>query len=164
MSPSFLPDLKSFLPLPSYMETFLSLYRLKFEGDGVPVSRHTSMCLLNVALLDGSRIFSPKGRSILGCVEGQESYLLWKICFAEIISFINALELEKTFSVDGAVYEVEVFLGGDLKWLLCVCGLNAANSSYACLWCHVHKVRGGGSKIGEKEKKDSGRKEERKRK
>lgn len=31
---------------------------------------------------------------------------------------------------------VEFFLGGgDLKFLALVCGINAANATYSCVWC-----------------------------
>lgn len=31
------------------------------------------------------------------------------------------------------------FLGGDLKFLAIVCGIDAANSDHACLWCKCSK-------------------------
>ena len=30
---------------------------------------------------------------------------------------------------------IEYFLGGDLKFLAIVCGIEAANAKYACIWC-----------------------------
>ena len=35
--------------------------------------------------------------------------------------------------------KLELFLGGDLKFLLMVMGMNAASPNYACLWCLLHK-------------------------
>ena len=32
-------------------------------------------------------------------------------------------------------YTLEYFLGGDLKFLALVCGINAANGTYSCVWC-----------------------------
>ena len=32
-------------------------------------------------------------------------------------------------------HNIEYFLGGDLKFLAIVCGIEAANAKYACIWC-----------------------------
>lgn len=43
-------------------------------------------------------------------------------------------------AVDGESYELEFCLGGDWKFLALVCGLNAANSDYSCIWCKCPSV------------------------
>lgn len=114
-----------------------SKVRLKYEGDGCPVSRQRSLCLLNVLLLDDEdSVFSAKGREILGCVTGHEAHSLWKICFGNIINKINTL---KRVTVMGITVELDCYLGGDYKFLLQVCGLTAAYGNHACLYCYVHK-------------------------
>lgn len=114
--------------------------RIKFEGDGVPVGANTSFCLMNVAVLDGNDIFRTNGRESLACVTGAESYELWQVCFAAPIAWANELDALKKITVDGEEYDVEVFVGGDYKFLLTVLGLNAAMASYACAYCYVHSV------------------------
>ena len=32
-------------------------------------------------------------------------------------------------------FEIEWFLGGDWKFLACICGLGAAHAMYPCIWC-----------------------------
>lgn len=32
-------------------------------------------------------------------------------------------------------YEIETYLGGDLKFLAMVCSIDAANCDHACIWC-----------------------------
>ena len=46
----------------------------------------------------------------------------------------------KTFELDGELHELEYFLGGDWKFLALVCGLNAANADYSCIWCRWNMV------------------------
>lgn len=118
--------------------------RIKFEGDGLPISRQQSFCLMNVALLDSDDIHKVTGREVLACVSGKESYDLWRVCFGNVISQINALEAgPKKINVLGCEVEYEIYLGGDMKWLLCVLGLNAACAHWACLYCCVHADKRG---------------------
>jgi len=37
--------------------------------------------------------------------------------------------------IDGRPNNIEFYLGGDLKFLAIVCGIEAANTEYACVWC-----------------------------
>ena len=117
---------------------------MKIEGDGAPVSRQTNFCLLSAAVLDDQdNIFSAVGREILACVAGHEGYQLWKTCAADnpdIIKAVNALVRDPYVTIDGETYEVELYLGGDYKMLLCVMGMNAACAHYACLFCYIHAV------------------------
>lgn len=41
----------------------------------------------------------------------------------------------KDISIDNEIFHFEYFLGGDWKFLACVCGINSANDNYACIWC-----------------------------
>ena len=45
----------------------------------------------------------------------------------------------EVISIDGKVYQVTWFLGGDWKFLALVCGLDSATSNYACIWCKCPK-------------------------
>ena len=85
--------------------------RLRFHGDGVPVSNSTTMCLLSFGLLDDADILNTEGNSILGVASGKDCYHTWSTCFAEIWKVINELEKEKKLEVDGVIYDVECFLG-----------------------------------------------------
>ena len=119
---------------------------MKFEGDGAAVSKHTSMIILNVALVDSVHIHAVLGRKMLACVAGYENYDTYRICFRDVIAFANAVNKRKTTTFEWKGEEktvkLEVFLGGDYKFLLSVLGMNAANSDYACAFCYIHAVRG----------------------
>ena len=41
----------------------------------------------------------------------------------------------KEITVNSHKYSIEYFLGGDWKFLACVCGLGAANQNFSCIWC-----------------------------
>ena len=50
----------------------------------------------------------------------------------------EARDLE-VITIEDKVYNIKFFLGGDLKILALTCGIEAANSVYACVWCKCSK-------------------------
>ena len=44
-------------------------------------------------------------------------------------------------NIDDKVYNIEFYLGGDLKFLAIVCGIDAANADHACIWCKCPKEK-----------------------
>lgn len=42
--------------------------------------------------------------------------------------------------VDEKETQIEMFLGGDYKFLLVIMGLSGATSIHSCLWCLIHKL------------------------
>jgi hypothetical protein len=44
---------------------------------------------------------------------------------------------------NGKTYYLELFLGGDMKFLLTALGLNAAYSKYSCIYCKIDKYSRG---------------------
>ena len=48
--------------------------------------------------------------------------------------------MEKKIDVDGETVNLELFLGGDYKFILLMLGLSGATSNYACAWCKIHKA------------------------
>ncbi len=69
---------------------------------------------------------------MLGIFKLKESYKTLKIALQEII---NDLEQIKTVTIDGVTFKIEWTLGGDLKWLATIRGINLANSNQPCIWC-----------------------------
>ena len=58
---------------------------------------------------------------------------------AHLLDEVNQLISKGTISIDGEDIQLEFFLGGDMKFLLVILGLNSAGADYACLWCKIHK-------------------------
>ena len=52
--------------------------------------------------------------------------------------YSEAKNLE-VITIQENVYSIQFFLGGDLKFLAMVCGIDAANAEYACVWCKYPK-------------------------
>ena len=80
----------------------------------------------------------------LAIVSSDEKYFTIKECFCTIFFQINNLLWQSNGNI---VYEtkskkklrLEIFLGGDIKFLLTVPGMNAANANFACLYCNIEK-------------------------
>ena len=51
---------------------------------------------------------------------------------------IEELKRIKNINIENVSYKIVFRLGGDLKALALLLGLNAANSSHACIWCHCN--------------------------
>ena len=45
----------------------------------------------------------------------------------------------KSVEINGIKYDIELFLGGDWKFLAIVCGLDSATSQHSCIWCKCPK-------------------------
>ena len=56
-----------------------------------------------------------------------------------MLTEINELIAEKEIEVNGITVKLNVIAGGDMKFMLIIFGLNAANSKYACIWCEIQK-------------------------
>ena len=66
----------------------------------------------------------------------KECYDDLKIALKELAEKLSEL---KEIELDGIIYQIEFFLGGDLKFIAIVIGINAASSNYPCPWCILHK-------------------------
>lgn len=53
---------------------------------------------------------------------------------------MNRIVKEGVVEVDGKDVPVEMYLGGDYKFLLLIMGMKGATSGYACVWCTIHKT------------------------
>ena len=73
-----------------------------------------------------------KGNYVLAIIKTTESYDNLKSSLADLNNKMLHL---KEICVGNYKYNIEYFLGGDWKFLACVCGLGAANQDYACIWC-----------------------------
>lgn len=113
---------------------------VKLSGDGARMSRTTNFMMFSFALLQNDEsVMSSKSNRTVAIVNGPEEYLTLKTSLSTIFNEINDLIEKGSLSIDGYDIKLNFFLGGDLKFLLMIMGMNAACSHYACLWCKVHK-------------------------
>ena len=75
---------------------------------------------------------SVAGNHTIAILKTGESYENLVSGLANIAEEISTL---KSIKMHDKEYTLEYFLGGDLKFLALVCGINAANGTYSCVWC-----------------------------
>ena len=73
-----------------------------------------------------------KGNYVLALIKTTENYDNLKKSLADLNNEMSNL---KEITVNSHKYSIEYFLGGDWKFLACVCGLGAANQNFSCIWC-----------------------------
>ena len=110
--------------------------KVKISGYAAKMSRSTNFMTLSFCLLQtGEKVMYSRGNRTTAVVNGPEKYDTLKHSFSSTINEINTV-LETCFiEVDGKEVQIEMFLGGDYKFLFMVMGLNAAKPTHAFLWC-----------------------------
>lgn len=81
---------------------------------------------------------SAKGNHTIAMVKGTEKYETLKESLKNVFDEINALNRDKKLTIDGKDYNVELFLGGNYKFILIILGMKSATSHHSCVWCKVH--------------------------
>ena len=64
-----------------------------------------------------------------------EKYESVKLSLKELLEEIKAINEVTIFSKK---YKIQFILGGDLKFIALIFGLQAANSNHPCPWCHFN--------------------------
>lgn len=107
--------------------------RVKITGDGTQVSRSMHLLVIAFTILNGSENpNSPGGNHIIAMINSQEKYIHLSEAVTDIA---NDIQLTKSITVDGHEFNIEFFLGADMKFLAICLGLEAANATYSCIWC-----------------------------
>ena len=114
--------------------------RINFSGDGAQMSRNTNFVILTVAMLDNKNYaMAAKGNHTLAVVKASENYEVLKEACGNVFRKINNLNRVKKFKVGEKTVNLELFFGGDYKFLLTVMGLQNATSNHSCIWCKIHR-------------------------
>lgn len=108
--------------------------RVKISGDGTNVGKHKKLIAITFTLVDSSTSAGFRGNELLALIYGSEEYNLLKSTLRNVIRDQKSIT---TVDVNGISYTIDWYLGGDYKWILMVCGLKGASSSYACVYCVV---------------------------
>ena len=112
--------------------------KIKISGDGAKVSRISNFIVISYAHLDSLNTLSHLNQRVLAILKCEENYEnLDKSC-APIFSEINDLGNDGIIVGDKRV-KLEIFTGGDMKFLQILLGLNSSIATYACPWCKVAK-------------------------
>ncbi|CAB4007859.1 Hypothetical predicted protein [Paramuricea clavata] len=105
------------------------------------MSRSANFMILSFSLLPTEYfVMSSKGNRTIGVVNGPEKYETIETSFSELINDINSVNPNGKIKVNDTEVAVELFLGGDYKFLLMGMGMSGATSDHACPWCKVHEL------------------------
>ena len=80
---------------------------------------------------------SEKDNYILAVIKAGESHETLAGSLSDLITEMQDL---KDISLDNEQFYFEFFLGGDWKFLACMCGIGAANADHACIWCRCARL------------------------
>ena len=114
--------------------------KVKISGDWVTMSRSPNLILSFCILQTGEKIMSSRGNRTIAIVNGPEKYDTLEHSFSSAINEINSVLEVGLIEVNGKTVKIEMFLGGDYKFLLMTMGLSGATFTYACLWGLMHKL------------------------
>lgn len=122
-------------------EQLKSTVLVKISGDGTRIGKNNHM-LMSFSIPSGNEdVLSAAGNHTFASVKSIEKYEDLKEALEPVLKEINELIQEKELEINGKRVKVNVVLGGDMKFLLIMLGLNAANSAYSCLWCEIKKEK-----------------------
>lgn len=89
---------------------------------------HVTSTLLD----EGAAAYSSDGNHPIAIFKEPEDYESLEKCLSDILTEMSELS---AIEVNGESYEVEYFLGGDMKFLAIATGIDSASSTYSCVWC-----------------------------
>ena len=113
-------------------------FHVILTGDGTQIGR--GITVVNIAftiLEEGNRACSSSGNHGLAILKVRESD------YTELYDAMQDIVIEasnlKTVTINDNLYKIEYFLGGDMKFLSIVCGIESATATYPCIWCKCPK-------------------------
>ena len=111
-----------------------SILNIKFSADGAQIIKNKSILNLTFTILnEGKKAETASGNYTCGLFDiSNEDYETINVCLEQIKTEINDL---KELEIDGLKYKIETYIGGDLKMLAIIYGINQANANCPCIWC-----------------------------
>ena len=116
-----------------------SCLRVRVSVDGTRISRKSNFVVMSYAMLDSENTLAASGNKVVGIVNAPETYNTLEESFSVLLTEVNDIAKAGHVIVDDTEVKVQLFLGGDMKFLLMVLGLSSATATHACPWCKVHK-------------------------
>ena len=118
---------------------------VKLSGDGTNVGKRLHVINMSFTILDeDSKAMSADGNHVVAIIKEPEDYKKLAESLSDIRRDVESL---KYFKVGTECFDIEWFLGGDWKFLACVCGLGAATASHPCIWCKCPLYKYDGIKV-----------------
>ncbi len=118
-----------------------SSVQVKISGDGTSFSKHSNYFLFSFSFpFICKDVLTGSGNHTFAVVKCVEDYDSLQANFGPVLSEMNQLIEEKEIVIDdGTVIQLDLILGGDMKFVLNILGMNAAHANYSCIWCDIHK-------------------------
>lgn len=115
--------------------------KVKISGDGTNIGKRLKIFNFTYTILnEKGRAMGEKGNYVLAIVKTQEKYENLRDSLLELK---NEMSSSQDIMVNNQKYNIEYFLGGDWKFLACVCGLGPANQDFACMQCQCPRIQKG---------------------
>ena len=107
--------------------------KIKVSGDGTRAGKRLQLLNVTYTIINEEKIaMSEKGNYIVAVIKTKDDYEGIRESLSDLIVGMRNM---KDINIDGKVYNIEYFLGGDWKFLATVCGIGPANQDFACIWC-----------------------------
>ena len=129
-----------FLTTSSQTTTFDSSrkIRVKLTGDGTNIGNLHIVVFGFTIPEEGMGAKSAAGNHPLCILRDTEDYEQLRLGLHDILN--ETSEIQKNgLVVNGTKYEIDFLLGGDWKFLACVCGIDSATATHSCIWCICSK-------------------------
>jgi hypothetical protein len=114
------------------------LINIKISGDGINVGSKKKLFNFSFSILnDRQKCTTATGNYLLGLyeIDSENDEELKRV----LIPVFEQLKEIQSITYENRTIAIIKFIGGDLKFLLLYFGINAANSTYYCLYCTVSK-------------------------
>ena len=111
------------------------IVRVKLSGDGTNIGKRMSVENFTYSLIDHEDK-SYSGNHYLAIFKGPEKYDILTKALAELAEETMTLS---SVEVDGVWYRLQYFLGGDLKFLNVVTGIDSCCCKFSCPFCKCPK-------------------------
>ena len=111
--------------------------RIKLTGDGTQIARGLNVLVFAFTVLERDlNLTSVQGSHPVAIIKTKETFESLSTSLWNIIDEASALD---KININGVTFEIELFLGGDWKFLAVIYGLDFATSRYSCIWCKCPK-------------------------
>ena len=112
---------------------------VKLTGDGTYIGSRQHIITFGFTIIDeGSICKSASGNHSVCIARVAEDYANLSVILADITKEVDDIN-QHGLEVNDIKYTVHFYLGADWKFLAMACGIDAANSKYACIWCTCSK-------------------------
>lgn len=105
---------------------------IKLSADGTKMGKHIHVVNFVFCIIGEESCSGEGGSHLVSIAKIPEKYSVIKETLKPLIEEVQNL---KTVIVKGKSVDIVLFLGGDLKFLNIVMGIDACSCKFSCLWC-----------------------------